>query len=154
MKRILVIGIGNLIMKDDGIGVRVVNAVQSKLQEMNLASLIGETDVQYCLDHIRSDDNLIIVDAMIEGQEPGSVQLMSLNDAIHNRGKLRTQHEFSIFDCMALHYPKVQGYLIGIQAAEIDFGFELSEALHQRFEEICSVVLKTIETIKEEAGYA
>lgn len=154
MKRILVIGIGNLIMKDDGIGVRVVEEMQTQLREINMIPLLGETDVQYCLDEIQSDDFLIIVDAMAEGKEPGSIEIMELCDAIQKRGKLRTQHEFSLLDLISLHYPKIKGCFLGIKAVEIDFGFELSEPLRQRFEEMCTVVLKAIYAIKEEAEYA
>lgn len=154
MNQLLVIGIGNIIMKDDGIGVRVVEAIQTQLRELNIQFVLGETDVQYCLDEIQQDDFLLIIDAMAEGEEPGSIEIMELDEAIQKRRKLRTQHEFSLLDLISLHYPKANGYFAGIKAAEIDFGFDLSEALQQRFDSICSDVLKAIDTIKEEAEHA
>lgn len=154
MKRILVIGIGSLVMRDDGIGARVVEAMESSLRENDIASFVGETDFQCCFDEIKPDDFLIIIDAMAQGKEPGSIDVLLLSDALKNRGKLRTQHEFSLFDLIELHDPKMQGYFIGIEVAEIDFGFELSKPLQKSFGRICTTVLDTVLKMKEEAEHA
>lgn len=150
MKRILVIGIGSLIMKDDGIGAKVAEAIEDGLRVNDIASLVGETDFQCCFDEIRHDDFLVIIDAMVQGKEPGSIDVMLLSDALKCRSKLRTQHEFSLFDLIELHYPKIQGCFIGIEAAEIGFGFGLSKPLQKCFEQICTVVVTTILNIRRE----
>ena len=137
MKRILVIGIGSLVMRDDGIGARVVKAIETDLQKFDIASFVGETDFQSCFDEIKPDDCVIIIDAMSQGKEPGSIDVMLLSDAVKDRGKLRTQHEFSLFDLINLHNSKTQGYFIGIEAAEIGLGFELSKSLTENFKRIC-----------------
>jgi hydrogenase maturation protease len=149
MKRMVVIGIGSLIMKDDGIGSRVVEAVKSNLHRYNITVFISETDFQYCFDEIQPDDIIIIVDAIVQGRKPASIEIMLLKDALSNRGRLRTQHEFSLFDAISLNYPKIQGYLIGIEAAEIGFGLNLSKALSQCFRQICTSVLNEILKINE-----
>ena len=154
MKRILVIGIGSLVMRDDSIGSRVVKAIEDDLQKHDIASFVGETDFQCCFDEIKPDDFVIIIDAMSQGKEPGNIDVMLLSDALKNRGKLRTQHEFSLFDLINLHYPEVQGYFVGIEAAEIGFGFEFSKSLREHFKQICADVLNIVLNIKEEAKYA
>lgn len=151
MKRILVIGIGSLVMRDDGIGSRVVEAIKDSLRERDIASFVGETDFQCCFDEIKPDDLVMIVDAMAQGKELGSIEVMLLSDALKDRGKLRTQHEFSLFDLIELHVPQTPGYLIGIEASEIGFGFDLSAPLKERFEQICNDVLSEIISIKEDA---
>lgn len=140
-------------MRDDGIGVRVVKAIENDLQKHAIASFVGETDFQCCLDAINPDDLVIIVDAMSQEKEPGSMDITLLSDALKKRGKLRTQHEFSLFDLIDLHGPKTQGYFVGIEVAEIGFGFELSKSLRDHFEQICADVLNTVLNIKKEAEY-
>ncbi len=154
MKRIVVIGIGSLIMRDDGVGSRVVDAIESSLREHDIAAFVGETDFQCCFDQIKPGNFVIIIDAITQSKEPGRMDVMLLSDALKNRRKLRTQHEFNLFDLIELHAPQTQGYFIGIEAAEIGFGFELSESLNERFEQICTNVLNTVLNIKEEAEYA
>ena len=150
MKRVLVIGIGNLVMRDDGIGSRVVEVIADSLQEHDISSFVGETDFQCCFDEIKPDDLVIIIDAMAQSKEPGSLGVMLLSDVLKDRSKLRTQHEFSLFDLIELHAPRTPGYLIGIEASEIGFGFDLSAPLKERFKQICTDVLSIVLNIKEE----
>lgn len=150
MKRILVIGIGSIIMRDDGIGSKVAQAMESNLSTHGITTLVGETDFQICFDEIKQDDFLIIIDAMAQDKEPGSVDVMFISDALKSRGKLRTQHEYSLLDLIEIYYPQIQGYFIGIQVAEIGYGFELSKPLQKSFEQICTFVLTTVLNIKEE----
>ncbi|MPM59554.1 hypothetical protein SDC9_106398 [bioreactor metagenome] len=154
MKQVLVIGIGSLVMRDDGIGSRVVKAIADSLREHDISSLVGETDFQFCFDEIKPDDLVIIIDAMTQGKEPGDVDVMLLREALKDRGKLRTQHEFSLLDLIELHAPQTPGYFIGIEAAEIGFDFDLSAPLKERFEQICTDVLSTVINIREEAEHA
>lgn len=154
MKRILVIGIGSLIMRDDGIGSKVVEAIRYNLSTRGIDSLVGETDFQCCFDEIKTGDYLVIIDAMAQGKEPGSIDVMLLSEALKRRQKLRTQHEFSLLDLIELHYPKIQGCFIGIEIAEIGFDFELSKPLQKSFENICMFVLTKVLNIKEEIEHA
>ncbi len=154
MKRVLVIGIGSLVMRDDGIGSRVVEAIQDSLREQDISSFVGETDFQCCFDEIKPDDFVMIVDVTAQGKEPGSIEVMLLSDALKDRGKLRTQHEFSLFDLIELHAPRTPGYLIGIEASKIGFGFDFSTPLKKRFEQICNDVLSVVLSIKEEMEHA
>lgn len=154
MKRVLVIGIGSLVMRDDGIGSRVVEAIESSLQERDISSFIAETDFECCFDVINPDDLVIIIDAMVQGNKPGSIDVIPLGNALKNRSRLRTQHEFDLFDLIELYAPRTRGYFIGIETSEIGFGFDLSVPLKERFEQICTDVLSAILNIQEEAADA
>jgi hydrogenase maturation protease len=154
MKRVLVIGIGSLVMGDDGIGSRVVEAIKSSLQERDIPCFIAETDFQCCFDVIKPDDLVIIIDAMMQGNKPGSIDVIPLNSALKNRGKLRMQHEFSLFDLIELYTPRTRGYFIGIETSEIGFGFDLSAPLKECFKQICAEVVRAVFNIKEEAADA
>ncbi len=69
----MIVGVGNILLKDEGIGVHVVRA----LQEMSLASPKGEVEVvdggtsPSAFDTAEGADKLIIVDAARGGGEPG-----------------------------------------------------------------------------------
>ncbi len=154
MNRMLVIGVGSLIMTDDGIGASVAEARKDKLQAHDVAVIIGETDVQYCLNEIRPDDFLVVIDSMMQGKAPGCLDIVPLQDAVKTPGKLCSQHDFSLIDAVSLNYPGMQGYLIGIEAAEIGFGFELSDALREGLERICENVFNAVAEMREAAKRA
>ena len=71
---ILVLGIGNVLLTDEGIGVRALKELERKFifpPEVEL--LDGGTAGIELLRHIRNRDHLIIIDAMKCGQKPGPV---------------------------------------------------------------------------------
>lgn len=154
MSRLLVIGMGSLLMRDDGIGSLVAQQLEPRLQMQDIKVIVGETDTAYCFHAIGKRDILILIDAMQTGEEPGTVAVIPLGEALQNRSRLRTQHECSLLDSIALHYPDAQGVLIGIEAPDVSFGYGLSPFLEQRFHQICETIIASIIQIKEEKEYA
>ena len=144
VKRIVVIGIGNIIMKDDGIGVRVVESIRSSLIARGITAVVGETDFQYCLEYISFDDFLVIIDAMDIGLEPGGIEKVPLSEALNNSSFQYSQHGSSLLNSLLLYYPNIKGYFIGIQVAEIEFGVGLSKKLNACYAEICATVLEAV----------
>jgi hydrogenase maturation protease len=147
--RITVLGIGNLLLKDEGIGVHLVQKLASVVDDANvqiidagtypdLVSLIGDTQ-----------DKLIIVDAVKTGGRPGTMYRFSLNDldldtppplSVHDIGVLDSLRTLALFD----KRPK-STVIIGIKPKIIDFGLDLSPEIEKKLPEIIDLVLKEIE---------
>ncbi len=147
MKSIVVIAIGSRIMKDDGVGVWVTEAIESALNKGNVDVLIAETDYEYGFDAAKAYDYVFVIDAMISGNTPGKITVFPLSDTKIQNSKA-TQHDMSLID-MLVRDVSLPGSLIGIEVHEVDFGFGLSQMLQEKFEEICSGVLIEILKIKE-----
>lgn len=147
MKSVVVIAIGSRIMKDDSIGIKIAEALKEKLGKRNIDVVIAETDFEYGLEAVKGYDYIIILDAIVSGNKPGKVTLLPLLDAeIQNRHA--SQHDIRLID-MIIQEGKVLGSLIGIEAEEVDFGFELSKTLQNNFNVICNNVHKEILKIQE-----
>lgn len=143
MKSILVLGIGNCLMMDDGIGVYIVEGL-SKLYSENeqISFVIGETDFDYCLDVIEDAEYIILVDAVKANKPPGMITIYPL----HEIGRL--ENGLSMHQLHFLHYIQGrQGELIGIEPFQIDFQMGLSEGLKGSFEEILSEVARWIQEL-------
>ena len=66
-----VIGIGNLLRADDGVGIHIVRILQEEMTEVDAVDLsTANIDL---LDHIRSRDRVVIIDAITTGAEPGTI---------------------------------------------------------------------------------
>lgn len=141
-------------MTDDGIGTRIAEALKNKLIENDIRTIAGETDYEYCFNEISPDDFLIIIDAMSQGKKPGEIEVIPVIDALNERVRIHTQHDFSLFDSISMNYPNIKGYLIGIEAVEIGFGFELSPPLILIFDKLCEDVLNAILKLKEASELA
>lgn len=147
---IKVIGIGNKLMMDDGIAIAVMESIRNKLESMGIEVIIGETDFQFCFHLLKEDDFVIILDAVYSGAVAGNIHTYKLQDAITAYKETNSQHDMSIFDLMRLYPKPLKGYLIGIEIAEVEFGYELSQALRGKFKDICVEVERIIcEIVKE-----
>ncbi|MEN3004969.1 hydrogenase maturation protease [Dehalobacterium formicoaceticum] len=154
---IKVIGIGNRLMMDDGIAIAVLENIRNKLasigESVGIEVIIAETDFQFCFHQLRADDFVIVVDASYLGGGAGNVHSCELQKAITAYGQTNSQHDMSVFDLMRLYSKPVKGCFIGIEIAEAGFGCELSDALKDKFNDICLDVERIIfEIVKEMEG--
>ena len=135
----LVIGLGNPILSDDGVGVRVAEEVQSRLPaasqtEVMEVSVGGLTLMEFMIGY----DRAIIIDAIqLEHTQPGRIHRMSIDDL---RDINPTQHSASPHDTtlitalqmgheIGLKLPK-EIIIFAIEAERVlDFGEELTPAV-------------------------
>lgn len=138
-----VIGIGNRLMMDDGIGVYIVESLAVRDKDQKNRYIIGETDIDYCLNNITEEDYIILVDAMVLGTEPGNISISPFAELTYSKD-LVYSHDYHLLNLLKLKAYK--GILIGIEPYLIDYNFGLSEPLSKRFNEL----LVTIEKILTE----
>lgn len=139
MKNILVLGVGNILMRDDGAGVYIVERLKKSCTMDNIRLVVGETDIDFCIDEIHGSDYLIIVDAFTGGKEPGEVGMHRLSDIIKGGYRL-SPHDIHILDLIMYTEKAFEGILISIEPADISLGFGLSPALEEKFESIVEAV--------------
>ncbi len=152
---IKIVAVGNRFMKDDGIGIIVAEKLRDRMTDTELEIIIGETDCQSSLSLLSEGDFVILLDAFLTGSEPGSVHIFSINDALLQPSGSFMQHDMSIIELMKLYNCNFEGYIIGIEAADISFGDELSPVLEEKFPQIYSKIESTIKTIlTEESEHA
>jgi hydrogenase maturation protease len=69
----LILGLGNVIMGDEGVGVHVVRAIEKHLLPPDVECLDGGTGGFILLEPMQSADRIILIDACVDGRELGSV---------------------------------------------------------------------------------
>lgn len=141
---IKVIAMGNVLMKDDGIGIEAAKEIEERLLEKGIKVIYGETDVQYSISNVHEEDYLFILDAASYGKEPGEITYLPLNTFVSKK-KGCSQHNYSFLDLLKLYYPSVKGKICAIEVKEIEFGFGLSSVLLEKLEVISKGILSEIE---------
>lgn len=140
-----IIGIGNILLSDDGIGVRVIEELRNeKTIEADMKFIIGETDIYYCIDNVAQGDFLIIIDSTIFGKEPGTVTVIPFEECDKYIGGVTTEHGDSLIKVLRRECSTVEGVCIGIEADTIAFSTELSKTLKSKLEDILEEVKKVI----------
>src|SRR5450759_5041834 len=72
--KVLILGIGNVLMGDEGIGVHVVNAMEKAALPPGVDCLDGGTGSFLLLEPMQTAEKVILIDATIDGRPPGSIQ--------------------------------------------------------------------------------
>jgi hydrogenase maturation protease len=145
--RIIVIGVGNLLQRDEGIGIHAVKALQEVQLPDSVTIIDGGTspDILACT---RAGDKLIIVDAARAGGEPGAIYRLQPDDLVAESGAALSVHELGVPYNLRLmllsgNEPS-EVVIIGIEPKEIDWGTELSPELEMKIPEIIAVILREI----------
>ena len=74
--RTLVIGVGNLLRTDDGVGIHVINILSERVPGLDsLDAAMGSIEI---IEAMRGYDRTVIVDAVETGAEPGTIYLVNL----------------------------------------------------------------------------
>jgi len=148
--KVAVVGVGNILLRDEGIGVHVARALQEAPSPDNveLEVIDGGTlpDVVLTLGEV---DKLIVVDAVRTGGEPGEIYRFRPEDIKLGNRVLTSLHQISLLENLWLmeRFSQKPGdvVIIGVEPEDMNWGLELSAKLQQRIPQIIRVVL-------EEAG--
>ncbi len=145
MERLKVIGVGNRLMCDDGIGVYIVEQlIKEKFLLCNrcVDLYVAETDINYLIHTLSSENNmyqLLIIDAAEMGKMPGSIEEMKLD-----KKDIYTKLFLSPHSLNFTHAIKTDDNIntitnmtiLGIEPEIIDFRFGLGPSLSREFNNI------------------
>ncbi len=146
---VLVLGIGNLIMSDDGVGVRVVQRLAAEFRfPPPVTVLDGGTLGLDLLPRLEGVERLLVVDAVETGDVPGTLVRM-VGDEIPVALETKVSpHQMGLKDLLAV--ASLQGFapremvLWGVQPERLDLGMELSPAVADRVDYLVDAVLKEL----------
>jgi hydrogenase maturation protease len=154
--RVVVLGIGNILLSDEGVGVRVVERlVKGYLLPDTVEVIDGGTCGMEMLEQLEDLDALIVVDCVRFGQPPATpVLLKDDNVPVFFKTKL-SPHQVSLSDVLAsLEFtnraPK-RTVIIGMQPASMELGMELTPAVAARVDELLEMTLGELRAIGIEA---
>ncbi|MBS3909962.1 MAG: hydrogenase maturation protease [Actinobacteria bacterium] len=79
--RITVLGVGNTLMGDDGVGVAVARGLVAELEDSPVSVVLGETAGMGLMRHFRESDVVIVIDAVAAEAEAGSIFRFNADEA-------------------------------------------------------------------------
>ncbi|PKO35273.1 MAG: hydrogenase 2 maturation endopeptidase [Betaproteobacteria bacterium HGW-Betaproteobacteria-7] len=150
MTRNAVLGIGNILLSDEGVGVRVVEALASRASWPDDIELIdGGTCGMEMLDQLEELDLLVVVDCVRGGRPPGTpVVLRGEAVPVFFRTKL-SPHQIGLADVLASleltgRAPR-ETVIVGIEPESLALGMELTPAVGARLPELVDLTLGELE---------
>ncbi len=149
-KKILVLGVGNILLRDEGVGVRVVEKLGADYSfSPNVELMDGGTLGLRLLDPIAQADYVIVVDAVQNGAPPGTIHILSV-DVLEKKVTFKNSlHQLDLVETLA--FAEMLGnrpgaVIVGVEPADISpWGLELTETVAASFPEVCARVLEEID---------
>jgi len=148
-QKILVLGIGNLLLRDEGVGIQVVNALISRYHFSENVDLVDGGTLGSRLIGVMSDcDALIVVDAVKNGGPPGTLYRLEGEDLPLNNPTKNSMHEASFLEtllqCRLIGY-EFKTVIIGIEPEDISpWSDELTPTIQGRLVDLSKQVLQEI----------
>lgn len=148
--KITLIGLGNLLLRDEGIGIHVIRALEADYQaDPDLEIVDGGTAGLDLLPYIEDRDRVLFVDVVNFRQEPGYIGvlenqeipvLFTHKDSLHHLGLLDVLAAAQLLD----RSPR-EVCLIGIQPHSVETGIELSSLLQARLPELLARIVARLQ---------
>ncbi|MFN3867498.1 MAG: HyaD/HybD family hydrogenase maturation endopeptidase [Hyphomicrobiaceae bacterium] len=151
MKRgILILGLGNTLLSDDGVGVHIVEMMRDEYAANGDVKLRdGGTLGLALLPDIKESRALILVDAAECGAAPGDVRCF-IGDDMDRRlgGKKRTAHEVAAADLLDAaqltgHRPTLRA-LVAVQPGSTEWGLEPTGAVLAAVPRACAEIRQLV----------
>jgi len=147
---VLILGIGNLLLSDEGVGVHAVRCLAQQQLPPGVEILDGGTSGADLVDHLEGRTKVVVIDAASGDGPPGTVYRCEASELLEQEGSL-SLHEFGLAD--SLHMAERLGcapqrvVVLGVQPATMEPGLELSP-------EVASVLPGLIKLALSEAAEA
>ena len=144
MTRVRIIGIGNTLMGDDGVGVRVAEELLGRDLGAGVDVVSGGTDGMALTSHFTDVETVIVVDAIAAADTPGSVYRFTPEEAGIESLRSHTSHGLSVPAIMFA--ARLQGacpdvVIYAVQIGDITCGFEtLTPGVKARVIEVADMV--------------
>ncbi len=148
--RIVVLGVGNLLMADEGLGVRCVERLAGDARLPQFVRLVdGGTSTHELLEDLEDLDGLVIVDAVVTGAAPGTVVRLEGTEVPFAFSRKLSPHQHGINDLLAtltlLGRAPRRVVLLGVVPVSLTLSMELSP-------EVEAVLPGVMTRVTEEVG--
>jgi hydrogenase maturation protease len=145
---ILILGIGNILLRDEGVGVRVIEQMQKMHLPDNVELIDGGTAGADLLDVLAERQKVIVIDAVQADCEPGTVLRFTADELVQPEGVGMSLHELGLGEALTmtrqLGCAPEDVVVFGIKAKDIVSGLELSEEIAASVPKVIELVLAEI----------
>ncbi|MBC9784663.1 HyaD/HybD family hydrogenase maturation endopeptidase [Heliobacterium chlorum] len=150
MKKIIVMGLGNLLFTDEGLGVHTIEALEKAYSFPPEVELIdGGTLGLLLLDTLESAERFLCIDAVNVGKEPGTLIRLEGDELPQYLGVKMSQHQMGFQEVLALASFRGQlppeMVLIGVQPDNLEWGLQLSPTVQSVFPQVLAAVRAQLE---------
>jgi len=148
-KHILILGVGNLLLSDEGVGVHVAQRMMELDMPPEVQVVEGGTDGFGLVNFITQADRMILIDAVKGGGQPGSIYRFDLEDCPPYPDLFKTSvHQISILEVINLSSligSTPHTTIIGVEPVCLEMGMQLSPPVEAKIPKVIQMILAEVE---------
>jgi hydrogenase maturation protease len=146
----LVLGLGNLVHADDGVGVHAIQRLQKDPRvPRGVVLLDGGTQGLSLLPHLLGFQRLLVIDAVDAGEPPGTLLRLE-GQAVHKLPGKATVHQLGFADLMIalelLGEPPAEIVVAGIQPLSTEWSAALTPPVQEGLDRLLDLVIAQLES--------
>jgi hydrogenase maturation protease len=147
---VLVLGIGNILLSDEGVGVKAVEELQSRYNCPDSVEIVDGGTVGFeLLPYFENRSHILIIDAVKTGNKPGTI--VRIDDPPAFFQKKVSPHQIGLADVMGIavitdNMPQHIA-LFGIEPKELSTGLELSPEVAKNLRQLVNMVVDELKAI-------
>lgn len=146
---IVVLGVGNILLTDEGLGVHVVEDLKANYTFTPQISLIdGGTMGMELLTYMRGMEKILLIDAVNGGEAPGTIYEFPHRELEQYFTDHISVHEVGMQDILRIRAiqenPLEDAIVIGVEPESLDVGFEPSAPVQKALPEVKERVLRVL----------
>ncbi|HEY8394178.1 MAG TPA: HyaD/HybD family hydrogenase maturation endopeptidase [Thermaerobacter sp.] len=153
--RITILGLGNTLFSDEGVGVHALPLLREALRDVpGIEFIEGGTDGLRLLGPVEAAEALIVIDAVDANQPPGTVLVLEAEDIPAVMTPKLSVHQVAFSEVLFL--TKLRGTtprrlkMVGVQPQSLEMGLALSDTVRERLGDVIAAVRRIIDEWMDE----
>lgn len=153
-KPIMIVGVGNSIQMDDGVGIHVLNELKNYDLPDEVELFDGGTLGIDLMPYIEGREKLIFIDSVKAGQEPGTILRFQPDDLTYDDAPKTSVHQIGLIESLQMisliGKAPDRVVIFGVQPKTIGWSEELTDEVKASIPKLIPHILKEIERSLEE----
>ncbi|MBL7114416.1 MAG: hydrogenase maturation protease [Kiritimatiellae bacterium] len=142
---ILIAGLGNLLLSDDGVGIHAVHELAKQPMIGVTTADIG-TAVFHAMHYLEHADRVLLIDAVKAGGNPGDIYLLDADD-VREDGPATSIHTLgmrSLSRLMPAPHQCPPMTVLGVEPKSLEYGMKLSGPVKAALPKVIETVMRTV----------
>ncbi len=146
--RIAIVGIGNILLSDEGFGVHAIKKIDKSKLPDNVDVIEGAVLGLQLLNFLLEYDRVIVIDAVKGGGKPGDIYRFKVEECRKDFGMI-SLHDLDFvksLEIMKKFYNLPEMIVIGVEPKSIEVGLTLTKEIERKIPEVLELVYNEIQS--------
>ncbi|ACN14279.1 HyaD1 [Desulforapulum autotrophicum HRM2] len=150
MKKLLVLGVGNILLTDEGIGVHAVHELMKEEWPGDVEFIDGGTFTQDIFYLFQDYEIILVLDIVKGGKTPGTIYRLAESDLRKDESQTLSLHDIDLLDSLSMtelmgHRPEL--HVLGIEPETLSWSMEMSPRFKQLFPDFLKIARQEIKRL-------